>query len=107
MELHYLLRAKTGKVQHFKNARRYVGSHFLKRRMRSRANNFGDHTSNSLTHTRNFFQSILVYEVLDRLGQKRNAFCGAKIGFGSVGIAAIEHRAPAKFSEQGCNFRRV
>src|ERR1041385_6563990 len=99
MELHYLLRAKTGKVQHFKNARRYLGSHFLQRRMRSNANYLGDHTSNSLTHARNFLQSILSYEVLDRLGQKRNAFCRTKIGFGSVGIAAIEHRAPGQISE--------
>ena len=64
-------------------------------------------SSDHLTHARNFLQSILVYEVLDRLGQKRNAFCGAKIGFGSVGIAAIEHRASAEFCEQGRNFRQV
>jgi hypothetical protein len=35
VELHYFLRAKTGEVQHFKDARRYVGSHFLQRKVHS------------------------------------------------------------------------
>jgi len=93
IELDDLFGPQSGYGKHFQHTRRDV---FAYRFQEARVQ-LSDDIGNSVAHPGDFLEASLGDDPIERLGERTEAFGGADIGFGAVGIAAAKRSALAVF----------